>query len=460
MKTLIILALGTALAACAAGPDYKAPLASASATAPFRSTASDAVQPLAPVPANWWKLYHDPVLDGLVADALQANTDVRAAAARVARARALLHETGTQRLPDIDASASGTYGRDALTLDKGFQANAGLGVSYEVDLFGRIGRSVEAARVDVGAASADADAVQVMVAAETARAYVDAGAAAEKIAVAERIVALLDRSLTITQRREEIGETSKLETARLASLVEQRRADVPALAAERDAALFRLALLTGRAPADLPAAAGQREAAPTLNQPIPVGDGASLLARRPDIRAAERRLAAATARIGVATADLYPRITLGGSAAGTGGGIASLLSNPIGWLVGPLISWSFQNHVAARARVEGAEASSAEALAQFDGTVLTSLKEVETALSAYQNQLRRQERLVAARDQAAVALKIVGAQQREGQVDALTLLDAQRTFADTESQLAVSHSQVANAQIDLFRALGGGWTAE
>ncbi len=457
MKTLTILALGTALAGCAVGPDYRAPVARASAAAPFVTT-GEALQPLAPVPANWWKLYDDPVLDGLVADALKANTDVRAAAARVAQARALLRETGTQRLPDVNANASGSYGRDPQTLDKGFEATAALGLSYEVDLFGRVGRGVEAARADVGAATADADTVRVMVAAETTRAYVDAAAAAEKLAVAERIVALLDRSLAITQRREEIGESSKLETARLASLVEQRKADVPTLAAERDAALFRLALLTGRAPADLPTAARTRDAAPVLHQPIPVGDGASLLARRPDIRAAERRLAAATARIGVATADLYPRISLGGSAAAAGGSLGSLLSNPIGWLVGPLISWSFRDHAAARARVEGAEARSAEALAQFDGTVLTSVKEVETALSAYQNRLRRQERLLAARDQAAVALRIVAAQQREGQVDSLALIDAQRTFADTESQLAVSHALVANAQVDLFRALGGGWS--
>ena len=209
------------------------------------------------------------------------------------------------------------------------------------------------------AAEADADAVRVAIVAETARAYADAASAAERLAVATRIVALLDRSLKVTSRRVEVGMTTRLDTARIAALRHQRQAEIPAIAAERDSALFRLAMLTGRAPAELPPTAGARNAALQLNRPIPVGDGAQLLARRPDIRAAERRLAAATARIGVATADLYPRISLGGSVGSTAGSIGDLFSGPIGWLLGPLISWSFTDHARARARVAGAEADAA-----------------------------------------------------------------------------------------------------
>ena len=196
-----------------------------------------------------------------------------------------------------------------------------------------------------------------------------------------------------------------------------------------------------------------------LDQPIPVGDGAQLLGRRPDVRAAERRLAAATARIGVATAELYPQVSLGASAGASAGSLGNLFSNPIGFLLGPLISWSFSDHARARARVAGAEASTQEALAQFDGTMLKSLEETETALSGYANALRRQEALKAARDEAAVAERIVRAQQREGQVDSLALLDAERTFAESQAQLADVNGRVADAQIDLFRALGGGWKA-
>ena len=177
------------------------------------------------------------------------------------------------------------------------------------------------------------------------------------------------------------------------------------------------------------------------------------------MRAAERRLAAATARIGVATAELYPRVTLGGSAAAVASSLGNLFSNPIGFLLGPLISWSFSDHARARARVAGAEAGTQEALAQFDGTVLRSLEETETALSAYANALRRKEALQAARNEAEVAARIVRAQQREGQVDSLALLDAERTFAESEAELANMSGQVSATQINLFRALGGGWSA-
>jgi outer membrane protein TolC len=218
-----------------------------------------------------------------------------------------------------------------------------------------------------------------------------------------------------------------------------------------------LATLTGRAPAELPQQAGARTTSLSLDRPIPVGDGAQLLARRPDVRAAERRLAASTARIGVATAELYPRISLGGSLGASAGSLGNLFSNPIGFLLGPLISWSFSDHARARARVAGAEAGTQEALADFDGTVLRSLQETETALSAYANALQRLEALKAARDEAEVAARIVRAQQREGQVDSLALLDAERTFAESQADLAAMNGNVATAQIDLFRALGGGW---
>ena len=459
MKTFATLASALALAACATGPDYVRPATPTAAAGPFVAANSPAIQPLAPVPDNWWRLYSDPVLDGLIADALAHNTDVRAAVARLARARASLRETKVDRLPQGGVSASGTRGRDEGSSDASTSYSAGLEVAYEVDLFGRVARGVEAARGDVGAAEADADAVRVAIVSDTARAYADAASAAERLAVAQHIVELLDQSLRLTEKQVEIGQTTRLDTARIAALRNQRQAEIPAIAAERDGALFRLATLTGRAPAELPATAGARTSSLKLDHPIPVGDGAQLLARRPDVRAAERRLAAATARIGVATAELYPQVTLGGSLGSSTGRIGNLFSNPIGFLLGPLISWSFSDHARARARVAGAEAGSQEALAQFDGTVLRSLEETETALSAYANALRRREALQAARNEAEVAAKIVRAQQREGQVDSLALLDAERTFAESEAQLADINGQVASAQINLFRALGGGWSA-
>lgn len=464
IRIILASASTLVLAACAVGPDYRPPAPLLATDSHFRM-AGPAVAAVPTGNDRWWQLYRDPVLDGLIAGALAANTDIRVAVARLARARASLREVRGDRQPQATAGASATYGRySAIQRPPGVRQedwtiDTGLDVAYEVDLFGRVSRNVEAARGVVGAAQADVDAVRVAVVADTTRAYADAAAAAERLTVAERIVALLDRSLRVTQGRARAGLVTGLDSARIAALRNQRQADVPALVAERQAALFRLATLTGRMPADLPPIAASRTTTLRLDQPIPVGDGFALLVRRPDVRAAERRLAAATARIGVATADLYPRISLGGSIGSTGTGVGNLFgAGPLNWLLGPLLNWSV-NPTRARARIAGAEADSKAALATFDGTVLVALEETETALSNYAQALQRRTALQAARDQAAIAARITRAQQREGQIDSLAQLDAERTFADTEAALALADAQIARQQIDLFRALGGGWSA-
>ncbi|GLR48263.1 efflux transporter outer membrane subunit [Sphingomonas astaxanthinifaciens] len=450
-----------ALAACATGPDYQATPVSAAAAAPFVHQQGAAVSSAEPA-GQWWRLYADPVLDGLVADALAANTDVRVAVGRLAKARALLRETRGQREPQIGVGASAQYGKlpgpDLGQKREDVQVDVGLDVAYELDLFGRVSRSVEAARGDTAAAAEDAQAVRVAVVADTTRAYADAASAAERLAVGERIVALLDRSLALTEKRHQVGLANGLDTARIAALRDQRAAELPLIQAEREAALLRLATLTGRTPRELPPIAAARVSTLRLAQPIPVGDGAGLLARRPDVRAAERRLAAATARIGVATADLYPRITLGGSVGSSGAGLGNIFGgNPLTWLVGPLINWTV-NRSAARARVAGSEADAQVALAQFDGSVLTALQETETALSSYRNALARRAALQSASNAAEKAAAITRARQREGDISSLELLDAERTAADAQAALAEADARIATAQIDLFRSLGGTWT--
>jgi len=461
-RMLSIAASALALAACAVGPNYSPKPVSASAAAPFVSAQASILVSEAQPTGNWWRLYDDPVLDGLVQDALSANTDIRVAVARLAKARASLREERGAREPQVGASGSAQYGRlpgPDVPREKrnDVQVDVGLSVAYEVDLFGRVSRRIEAARGDVGAAEADADAVRVAIVSDTVRAYADATSSAERIAVAENIVALLDRSLTLTERQHQIGVATGLDTARIAALRDQRRAEIPLLQAERQGALFRLATLTGRAPRDLPAQVAERTTTLRLQQTIPVGDGATLLARRPDVRAAERRLAASTARIGVATADLYPRITFGGSVGSSGAGIGNIFSaNPFTWLIGPLINWTV-NRSAARARVAESRADTQAALATFDGTVLQALEETETALSSYQQALNRRDALRSARDQAQKAATITRARQREGDISSLELLDSERTAAEAEAALAEADARIADAQVDLFKALGGGW---
>jgi len=462
MKQLLLSMAGLAtLAACTVGPDYAPPAATPAAQAPFLGANGPQVT-AQPAVETWWQLYDDPVLDGLVRDALAHNTDLRAAIARLDQVRARLREARSDRLPQTALDANPVYGRSPATAGEQnrerWSVETGLSIAYEVDLFGRVRRNIEAARGDTAAAAADAEAVRVAVVAETTRAYADAAAAAERIAVAERVVGLLDASVRLTEKRFEAGRANRLDVARISALRDQRRALVPPLMAERESALFRLATLTGRAPRDLPPIAGDRDSILQLDQPIPVGDGASLLARRPDIRAAERRLAAATARIGVETAALYPQISLGGTFGSSGSGFGNLFgSGPLTWLIGPLLTWNFPNQEAARARIEGAEAASREALAEFDGTVLTALRETETALTVYANALREEAALRSALEQAERAVSITRARQREGVIDFLEVLDAERTYADVNADLVSARSRTVAAQIDLFRALGGGW---
>ncbi|GAA0268444.1 efflux transporter outer membrane subunit [Alteraurantiacibacter aestuarii] len=454
-----------ALMGCAAGPDYVAPIPPPQATTgPFLSAQEGVTAPTV-LPADWWRLYDDPALDGLVEDALAANTDIRQATARIARARAGLRGARSGRLPQTGIGAGASYGRVSEsdvppgTDRDGWAFDAGLSVSYELDLFGRVGRGVEAARADLDSAQADADAVRVIVVADTTRAYADAASAAARLAVAQDIVALLDESLRLTRRRHEAGLESGLAVARIETLREQRAATIPAIEAERQTALFALATLTGRVPAELPSIAAERSVALEVTDALPVGDGAALLARRPDIRAAERRLAADTARIGVATADLYPRVTLGGSVGATGPSLSDLLTGgPLHFLLGSLIDWNFPNSEPARARINAAEAGAEESLAAFDGTVLQALQETETALSTYARTLERRQNLLAAREAAERAAAITRARQREGIVNSLELLDAERTLAETRAVLAEQDAAISRAQIDVFRALGGGWS--
>lgn len=461
-RTLLATASALALAACAAvGPRYSPPAVPAAAQAPFVSARFDGVAG-SQARGDWWRLYNDPVLDRLVGEALAANKDIAVATANIAVARASLRGARSDRLPQTNVAAGAQYGRPngldrAPGQESDWALSTGFNVAYEVDLFGRVRRGIEAARADVAAAEAQRDAVRVTVAAETARAYADIVTSQRRLDVQRRTVELVERTVTLAGKRFDAGRTSKLDLVRVTALRDQQRARMPEFEADLESATFRLATLTGRTPAERPVTrSGGRLL--LLSQAIPVGDGRALLARRPDVREAERRLAASTARVGIATADLYPRITLGGSVRAAATSLASLFTGgAVGLLAGPLLSWGFPNQEAARARIAGAQAQGQADLARFDKTVLTALEETETALSRYANEIERRAALQAARDQAEQAAKITRAQLREGRADSLALLDAERTLAQAEADLAEADQRLVDAQVDLFRALGGGW---
>jgi NodT family efflux transporter outer membrane factor (OMF) lipoprotein len=453
------------LAGCAkVGPNFAQPAPPPGSASRFVA-GERPVFSTAPLPDDWWRLYEDPTLDRYVSEALAANRDLGVAAANLARARAVLREVRDQRLPQTGTSASATYGRQSAAgqgLDQSFETNTvfdlGLDASYEVDLFGRVGRAIEAARADSAAAEAALDVVRVSVAGETARAYANACSAAEQLNVGRLTLRLQDDTLTLTRRILDAGRGTRLDVARAQAERERTASTLPLFEAERDRALFRLAVLTGRAPAELPPATFTCTTTPRLRQAIPIGDGAELIRRRPDIRQAEAELAAATARIGVATADLYPRISLGGSIGSTSTSIGDLASGPaFRFGIGPLISWSFPNLGAARARIRQAEATAQGALAQFDSTVLEALGETETALSRYARELDRRSALLSARDASADAAQLARLRFRNGADSFLSVLDAERTLSEAEAALADSERQIADYQVTLFKALGGGW---
>lgn len=463
------LMLSAALAGCAAvGPDYQVPAGSAisrpSAQAPFAEAQASVFQ-RDQVPGHWWRLYDDPVLDGLVEKALGANTDLRVASANLERAQAAVRETEAQQQPSLGVNASPTFGHvsgiqelaPGIDPPNRWSYSAGASMSYQLDLFGQIRRAVEAAGADAQAAQAAYDATRVTVAAETARAYANLCSAGMQLASAEHSVKVQQESLDAVSRLQRAGRGTALDVTRARSQLEQLRANLPPFQAQQRTALYRLAALTGQTPGEIPTSLLQCAASPRLGQTIPVGDGAALLRRRPDIRQAERTLAAATARIGVATADLYPKITLGLS--GASGGPAAMFGDrgTFSWSVGPLISWTLPNTGAVQARIAEAEANTKAAVARFDASVLNALRETESALVVYARQLDRETSLRAARDQAAQAASQARQLFQYGKTDYLTVLDAERTLAASESALAASQAELSNDQIAVFLALGGGW---
>ncbi|RYE04411.1 MAG: efflux transporter outer membrane subunit [Sphingomonadales bacterium] len=466
-RFLTLLLAGASLSGCVVGPNHVSPAPKAPTQGAFVGGDAASFVPAEP-PAEWWKLFNSPVLDGLVAEALKNNTDLRLAEANLREARARLRETRNARLPSTGVSASGSYGQAAgstLGLNtsgpRGETYDVGLDVGYQVDLFGRISRAIEASRADADAVQAAYDLARVTVAAETTRAYVDACGTGQQLAVARESLRVQEGTFDLTRRLFEGGRGTALDTSRAGALLEQTRADIPTLEAERQAALYRLAVLTGRPPAQFPAEVAACDIAPTLNAAVPVGDGASLLARRPDIRAAERRLHAATARVGVATADLYPSINLGGSIGSTANSPEGLFRNSgFRFGIGPLISWTFPNIGAARARIAQAEASAESALASFDGTWLRALEETESSLKRYAGEADRMATLSRARDQSAEAARIARLRYQAGAESFQIVLDAERSLAGSEALLAQSRARYSDLAVTLFLALGGGWQVQ
>ena len=463
---LLSLACALLISGCMVGPSYHVPpsalINSPAAHQPFVASGDPALSDTA-APQSWWHLYEDHRLDAWVEEALRNNTNLRQADANLERSRAALKATRALRQPSVEVNAGVQYTQLAgeqyllpITPPRTTFYDTGLTVGYDLDLFGGIRRGIEAARADDEAVEAARDLVRVNVAAETIRAYVDACGAGMQLEAALRVLSVQQQSLALTERLFQGGRGIDLDVTRARQLVDQQRGVIPSLEAARRNALFRLAALTGKPPAlfarDLESCASP----PRLTRPLPVGDGAALLKRRPDVREVERELAAATANIGVQTAQLYPDIGIG-IPVGSIGATRDAFTSPTNFYgIGAVLSWQ-ANQSAARARIQEAKASTKLALAKFDGVVLGALRDTETALNIYVHDLEREDSTRKARDEAERAVKDSERLQGAGRATSLAVIDAQRAYATSEQTLAQLETALAEDQVAVFLALGGGW---
>jgi len=465
-RVLMMTTLAMLTGCAQVGPDYSPPPLPAGleekASLPFDSVTEAGISANTP-PDHWWQLYDDPRLNELVHQALQINADLRVAAANLDKAAAVLREAGAAHGVQTTLSAGYSRGQESaqgILPSQGTHGlvNVGLGISYDLDVAGRIRHSIEAAQADAQGQAAAYDLARAAVAGNVVAAYTEACAAGAQLLVADHSVTLQRQSLALTRRSAEAGLVGPMEVTRSRTLLAQLQAALPPLEAERKTALYLLSTLTGHAPTDIPAHADHCNTIPQLRQPIPVGDGAALIRRRPDIREAERALSAATARIGVEVAGLYPSVTLGASL-GTSAldGSSPFSQSAFHYSIGPLISWTMPNRSVARARIDQAGASARAALAAFDASVLTALREAQTALTIYARHLEETNRLLEARNSARQTVTLQRKLGLGGTVSPLDVLDAERTLAQAEGALSASEATLAKDRVHIFMALGGGW---
>lgn len=458
-RALPALVLASLAACSTVGPDYKVPATPAATL----QTADNSKVSSAPLPAQWWKLYDNPKLNEWVSEALQANQQLQVAQANLERAQALEQAVQASTGAQTAVTGSATFGQTS-NLGLGHVAGAhttfdgGLGVSYEVDAVGRIKRLLEASSASTEAQAAAVDLAKITVVANTVGAYSDACSFGARLNVANHLIQLQEDNLTLLQRGLKGGIYSELDLTRGQALLAQLKSAVPVLESGRTAALYQLAVLMGKQPEQYPPEAAQCDTPLDTKAALPVGDGTALIARRPDIRQAERLLAASTANIGVATADLYPRVTLGASVGSTARQFSQLADNSaVRFSVGPLISWQFPNTAVVRANIAAANAQAKGALAQFDATVLNALRETDTALNSYAKDLDEHSQLQVALNESRKAAEQENRLFKGGLASGLELLDVQRSLTTAENALAVSEAKLSSDRIRVFLALGGGW---
>jgi multidrug efflux system outer membrane protein len=454
------------LAGCAAGPNYHPPKTETQAAFANASQTNLGTEETV---AAWWRGFNDPQLNLLVERALAGNHDLRIATANLLQARALRRGTQFDFLPVPEGTASYTHSLYSQAYEPGVPRNlrnlelydAGFDATWELDFFGRVRRSVQASTAEVEAAAATRRDVLVTLISEVARNYFELRGSQMELAVARRNAENQRQTLQITQAVLDGGRGTELDVARARAQLNNTLAEIPPLEAGIAHAEHRLAVLVGQQPSTLVSELGEPRDLPALPQMVAIGNPESLLRRRSDVRAAERNLAAATANIGIATADLFPRVTFNGNIgleASTIGGLGKNGSDT--WSFGPSITWAALDLGHVRARMQAAGAQADAALATYERTVLVTLEETENALVDFSRDQARRDFLRESERASQTAATLARQRYENGATDFLTVLDAERVLNDAQDQLAQSNTRTCTALVAVYKALGGGWEIE
>jgi NodT family efflux transporter outer membrane factor (OMF) lipoprotein len=466
-RALIVAALAI-LPGCMVGPNYYSPQVHVPAA--YQQHLVVATNQPAPDLAQWWRLFHDPELERLIGEATQANHDVRLAQARVREARGQQGIARSALLPSINAT--GEYSRERLSqnspdgllargtghsLEQNF-FNAGLDMNWEIDVFGGNRRALEAARADLGATEESGRGVLISIIAEVGLNYLDLRGLQKQLAVARDNLRLQEQTRDLTRDRFKAGLASELDVARAEAQAANTRAVIPLLEQDMQRSIHRLGILIGKPPAQLGSRLITPGPIPPATPQVPIGLPSDLLRRRPDIRQAEREVAASSARIGVATADLFPRFFLTGAA-----GLQSLNASDFFtggsrfWSLGPSVQWPIFTAGRIRQNIRVQNARQEEALIRYEQTVLTSLEEVENALVAFGKEQDHHGALVESEVANRRAVDLADQRYRSGLVDFLNVLEAQRSLLAVQDDLARSERTIDQNLVRLYKALGGGW---
>lgn len=463
----LCLVLGAA--GCKVGPNYVEPevpvdpafinAPPAATTSPEATTETEQDQTL----SDWWTVFDDPTLTNLVEQSIAHNQTLQIAEANLRQARELLIEARFLLYPIVPARAGYEHGRLSDFAAGGQPRNfdvfsGGFDATWELDIFGGVRRSIESRAATVGAFDATRQDVLISVVSEVARNYFEVRGNQSRLAVARQNANNQQGTYDLTVTLLKGGRGTEFDTSRAKSQLESTLAIIPPLETIIELAIYRLGVLTGQQPAALIAELSPPAPLPEAKQRLAIGTPAELIRRRPDVRAAERALASSTAFIGVNTADLYPRITIDGSIGlETGDSGSGFTGGADTFSIGPRLTWAAFDLGRVKARIRASEAQAEADLANFELTVLNALEEVDGALLAYGNELRRRGHLAAAEEASRKAADLARQRFHDGVTDFLDVLDAERTTLETQDQLAESATRAATLLVAVYKALGGGW---